>query len=136
MAGLTGKTSRPNLPVPEILADLGQSNGQPDLVLASSGVVGGNARLVFRHASVLTPRALVAGASPAARPAKPGSRVLVLVDRRDDPSTMDPLIASVIGSASLGWRSMTHPLRWAPGKAYTIHYAWVTTPAVGKASDF
>jgi 4-amino-4-deoxy-L-arabinose transferase-like glycosyltransferase len=127
MAGLTGKTSRTNLPLPRILRDVEPRHGQPDLVLSSGGMVGGNARLVFPKALVLTPRALVDGAAPAARPASPGSRVLLLLDRRDDPATMAPLVARVVGPAAWRWRSLAQPFRWAPGKTYTIQYGWLTT---------
>lgn len=135
LAGLTGKTSRPNYPLPQLVAAAQQRHGVPDLVLASNGLIGGNARRVLPQVRVLTPQALAPGAPLPAQPAPAGSRVLVLLDRRDTVDAIAPLLARVLISGPQGrpqnetplvtWQRLSLPMRWRPDEAYAIRYAWI-----------
>jgi 4-amino-4-deoxy-L-arabinose transferase-like glycosyltransferase len=126
LAGASGKTSRPNYPLPELVRLLQRRHGQPDLILASGSLLAGNARAVVPQATVLTPLALIPGAPLQARPAAPGSRVLVLIDRGADPSELAPLVERVLGrSLAAGeLQTLALPQHWAPRESYAIRYAW------------
>jgi 4-amino-4-deoxy-L-arabinose transferase-like glycosyltransferase len=138
LAALTGKTSRPNYPLPQLVAAIQQRHGMPDLVLASNGLIGGNVRLTLPEIRVLTPQALERGAPLRIKSAAPGSRLLVLVDRRDTTESIAPLLASVLAPTPLdsrqeqrpriAWQQLTLPLRWSRNKPYAIQYAWIELP--------
>jgi 4-amino-4-deoxy-L-arabinose transferase-like glycosyltransferase len=126
LAGASGKTSRPNYPLPELVRLLEQRHGRPDLILASGSLLAGNARAVFPEATVLTPGALNPGAPLPARPAPPHSRVLVLIDRDADPAALAPLQERVLGRPLDAGElcPLSLPLHWAAQQTYAIRYAW------------
>ena len=134
LAGLTGKTSRPNYPLPQLVAAIRDAGpppglqprgGAPALIVASNGLIGGNARLVFPAAPVVTPRAHRDG------PAASGP-VLVLVDRDDDPAEVAELLQQLgpgaTGTAPLRLAEISRPELWGSGQRYTIRYAWLPQP--------
>lgn len=132
LAGLTGKTSRPNYPLPQLVAaireagtppELGQPGGAPALIVASNGLIGGNARLVFPAVPVVTPRARQAGPVPA-------GPLLVLVDRDDDPAEVAALLQQLgaAGPAPLSLAEISRPQHWSSGQPYPIRYAWLPQP--------
>lgn len=134
LAGLTGKTSRPNYPLPQLVAAIrnaasqpgpGQAAGSPALIVASNGLIGGNARLVFPTVPVVTPRARHDGPAPS-------GPVLVLVDRDDDPGELAPLLQQLGVRAAamepLRLQAISHPEHWSAGKRYTVRYAWLPQP--------
>jgi 4-amino-4-deoxy-L-arabinose transferase-like glycosyltransferase len=128
LAGLTGQDNRPSHPLPELVAGLGARHGAPQRILASSGSIGGSARLVFPTVPIHTPRALERGGAP---PAAAGERVLVLIDRDDDPAELQALAAAVLGPgfdpAGLPGqlRELSLPERHGPQRRYPIRYAWI-----------
>lgn len=138
LAALTGKTSRPNYPIPQLLTAIQQRHGVPDLVLASNGLIGGNARKTLPEIPVLTPLALKPGAPLRIQAPTPGSRLLVLIDRRDKTESIAPLLAHVLdptppGSPNLqkprvNWQRLTLPSHWHPDEPYAIQYAWIELP--------
>jgi hypothetical protein len=75
-----------------------------------------------------TPRALERGGAP---PAAAGERVLVLIDRDDDPAELQALAAAVLGPgfdpAGLPGqlRELSLPERHGPQRRYPIRYAWI-----------
>jgi 4-amino-4-deoxy-L-arabinose transferase-like glycosyltransferase len=128
LAGVTGKSSRPNYPLPQLVASLGSRYGRPDRILASSGTIGGSARLVFPSVPVDTPRSLERGNVQAATA---GETVLVLLDRDDDPAELTALAGQVLGRdfdpdqlpARLVEFSL--PELHAPERSYPIRYVWI-----------
>ncbi len=128
LAGLTGRPSSRNAPLPELLRQLDQGGQQqPDLIAASSSLLAGNARLVFPTVPVLTPKAPKEGAGRPPLPVGSEPRVLVLIDQDDDPAVT---LAMLTGLRSLSLepgqlRTRSLPLRWVPQKRYTIRYAWL-----------
>lgn len=120
LAGLSGKSSRPNQPLPELVRSLVQAAGQgaagqPDLVVASSGLLAGNARLALPQVPVVTPR-LLERQGPMVLRAGPAPLVLLLVDEGDAPSSLEPVLRQ-LGCGD--WRpeqlqNHSLPLRWAP----------------------
>jgi hypothetical protein len=120
LAGFTGKRSRPNYPLPQLVASLIQRHAPPDLVLASNGLLGGNARLVVADAPMLTP-----AIASMARPAAPGTRILVLLDRKDDPGPLSALLLQVAGVPLPALRTHSHRLLWAPDQHYELRYGWL-----------
>jgi 4-amino-4-deoxy-L-arabinose transferase-like glycosyltransferase len=127
LAGSSGKTSRPNMPLPALVRQLEQRHGRPDLILASGSLLAGNARVVLPDVTVLTPRALIPGAPLPAQPAGAGSRVLVLIDRDAEPADLQPLVERVLGRSldAEQLRRLSLPLHWAARESYAIHYAWM-----------
>ena len=134
LAGLTGKTSRPNYPLPQLVAAIrdaasrpgqGQAAGSPALIVASNGLIGGNARLVVPTVPVVTPRARHDGPAPS-------GPVLVLVDRDDDPAELAPLLQQLGARAAamepLRLQAISHPEHWSAGQRYTVRYAWLPQP--------
>jgi 4-amino-4-deoxy-L-arabinose transferase-like glycosyltransferase len=132
LAGISGHSSRPNYPLPHLVRSLGASRGTPDLILASSTLLAGNARLAFPAVPVLTPKAPAPGAGQPPLPGGGELRVLVLIDRDDDPAATLALLASLqpLSSEPVQLSAHTLPLRWAPQQRYTIRYAWLG-PATG-----
>lgn len=122
LAGLTGKSSRPNYPLPQLVASLVQQHGSPDLVLASNGLVGGNARLALPAVPVITPQAGASLPGQAHRPLQ----VLLLLDRDDDPADLAALLPP--GQHLPPLQAISLPERWAPQRPYGIRYAWLAWP--------
>ncbi|MCP9887601.1 glycosyltransferase family 39 protein [Cyanobium sp. ATX 6A2] len=130
LAGISGRSSRPNYPLPQLVLSLGEAGGTPELILASSTLLAGNARLAFPTVPVLTPKAPAPGAG---RPPLPGGskpRVLVLIDQGDDPAATLALLTSLLPLEPGQLRTHSLPLRWAQQQRYTIRYAWLG-PAPG-----
>jgi len=131
LAGVSGRSSRPNYPLPQLVRSLGSSRGEkPELILASSTLLAGNARLAYPAVPVLTPKTPAPGSG---RPPLPGGsepRVLVLIDGDDDPAATLALLASIqpLALKPDELRATSLPLRWAPQQRYTIRYAWVEPP--------
>ena len=128
LAGVTGKSSRPNYPLPQLVASLEARHGRPDRILASGGPIGGSARLVFPSVPVYTPRSLERGDVQAVAA---GEMVLVLLDRDDDPAELSALARQVLGGDfdpdQLPGRlvELSLPELHAPGRNYPIRYAWI-----------
>jgi hypothetical protein len=128
LAGVTGKSSRPNYPLPQLVASLEARHGRPDRILASGGPIGGSARLVFPSVPVYTPRSLERGDVQAVAA---GETVLVLLDRDDDPAELSALARQVLGGDfdpdQLPGRlvELSLPELHAPGRNYPIRYAWI-----------
>ena len=127
LAGVTGLSNTPNHPLPQLLASLRQQ-GTPQRILASSGPIGGSARLIFPTVPVHTPRSLERGT---ARAAVAGERLLVLIDRDDDPAALNALTAAVLGRDIDPARlrdqliEISLPERHGPLRRYPIRYAWI-----------
>lgn len=139
LAALTGKTSRPNYPLPQLVNAIKQRHGVPDLVLASNGIIGGNARQLLPEIRVLTPQALKPGAALRIQAPAAGSRLLVLIDQGDTIEEIAPLLASILDTkppqsiqlnkTQINWQQLKLPMRWQPNEPYAIKYAWVKTSA-------
>ncbi|MEX1324661.1 MAG: glycosyltransferase family 39 protein, partial [Synechococcaceae cyanobacterium] len=78
LGGISGRTSRPNYPLPELVRSLGATHGRPDLILASGTLLAGNARLAYPDVPVLTPQVRAASSVSPALPRGAAPRVLVL----------------------------------------------------------
>ena len=128
LVGVTGLSNTPNHPLPQLVASLSEQHGTPHRILASSGPIGGSARLIFPAVPVHTPRSLERGT---AQPAAAGERVLVLIDRDDDPAELNALAAAVLGRdvdpARLSDQliEISMPERHGPQRRYPIRYAWI-----------
>lgn len=137
LAGLTGKSSRPNYPLPQLVASLVQQHGSPDLVLASNGLLGGNARLALPGIPVLTPRTPATSLSTTLRRAGTDpAAVLVLVDRGDEPRELAELLHRLQAPAApqarplaLRLQRFSRPETWVAQRPYPIRYAWLSLPA-------
>lgn len=138
MAAFTGKTSRPNYPLPQLVKAIKQRHGVPDLVLASNGLIGGNARQLLPEIRVLTPQALNPGAALRIEPPAAGSHLLVLLDRRDTAESIAPLLTRIVDTTpaispklkkpQVNWQQLTSPSLWQPNELYAIRYAWIKIP--------
>jgi 4-amino-4-deoxy-L-arabinose transferase-like glycosyltransferase len=133
LAGLSGKSSRPNHPLPQLVAAAAEGRPRPVLIVASNGLIGGNARLVFPEVPVITPRATLA------RPTTAGP-VLVLLDPADDPAELTPLLQlpgiTAAAGTHLQLAEISLPEHWNPGRRQAIRYGWLTltTPAAASPS--
>lgn len=121
LAGLTGKSSRPNYPLPQLVAGLVSHHGTPDLIVASNGLLAGNARLALPDVPVLTNRfpARISPAGPSMR-----LKVLLLLDRDDAPARLASLLPP--GEHLPQLQTFSLPEVWATQRAYGIRYAWMT----------
>ena len=126
LAGSTGVVSRPNYPLPQLIKSLEQGHGTPELVLASTNLIGGNVRKVLPSVPVLTPKALGQGAALLAQRARKGSRVLILREHNTNPTQLASLVQRVTGTTPKTWQTLKQPMIWRSQQSYGIDYAWIT----------
>jgi 4-amino-4-deoxy-L-arabinose transferase-like glycosyltransferase len=117
LVGYTGRLKRPHTPYEGLAADLRQAVGRPDVIVAEDRFIGGNMRLQFPGATVLTPDTPV--------PAHlPGGRWLVLcADCRN--KRFHAWMSSRLNLDPQGLRfdALTRPYYYTSAWRYALWYA-------------
>ena len=132
-AGLTGKVSRPNMPLPALLQAIRAENNDPKLIFASDNLLAGNARLVFPDSLILSEKATHVPPGYL----KMGSKLtnfLALVSsneyaaKEEAPSLKQLLKLYGIKENQLPVQTVTKPLLWASEKSYSLTWTAVQLP--------
>ena len=138
-AGIFGQHSRPNMPLRRLLVRLPIADARPDLLLASSSLLAGNARLLHPDLPVLSANAL------ARRPVGlEGSSVLIIRGADDKKATAESL-DRVIGEHlhtrpdSIPYQTIQEGLLWLPDQQQSLSWALLRIdgrekPAAGRDS--
>lgn len=112
-----GHVGRPNLPYAAQFAAIAEAIDAPDSVLAENKLVGGNARLVFRKARIVTPD----------REGRDGGRRLILCEVPGCRERFRAWYAGRYGSdpAALPFRESAMPLYHAEERRHTLYWTVV-----------
>ena len=130
LAGITGKSSRPNLPMQELLLAVQRQSPSPDLILADDGLLAGNIRLTFPH----TPVWRVGASNP---PLPSGTRlrhVLILRQASGQQAEGGEALSALLDALGLPatplhFHAISKPLLWDSSKTQEIQWSLITLPA-------
>lgn len=138
-AGIIGQHSRPNMPLRRLMGRLPVSDARPDLILASSSLLAGNARLLYPDLPVLSANAL------ARRPVELEGESVLLIRGADDKKATAESLDRVIGEHihtrpdSIPYQTIHEGLLWLPDQQQSLSWALLRVdgrenPAVGRNS--
>lgn len=139
LANSTGKVSRPNFPLPQLLSGLKSSGIAPQIILTSDNLIAGNARLIFPKALVLSERAIHLS-PPNLNHANKADSILILISsskftaKQEPPSVQHLLQSFGIMENQLAIQTSAKPLHWSPRQLYVLTWS-VLGPTRDKKVD-
>jgi hypothetical protein len=120
-ASIIGDHSRPNMPLHKLISQLPIAATKPDLILASSSLLAGNARLMHPNINVSSANAI------SKRPVQ-GSKVLII--RADDDksataASLDEVISELfqIAPDSIPYQTISQSMLWIPEETQELSWA-------------
>jgi hypothetical protein len=141
LANSTGKISRPNMPLPQLLHSLKSSGIAPQIILTSDNLIAGNARLVFPRALVLSERAIHLSPTNMSH-ANRTAGILILISsteftaKQEPPSVQQLLQRFGIMENQLSIQTSTRPLHWSPRQSYVLTWAFLGQNGDKKANNY
>jgi hypothetical protein len=123
LAEPVGRSTKANIPYAALAEMLRTQAGSPDLIVAENGLLGGNMRLAFPGARVLTPYT----PDPAALPV--GTRLILRESGAGLKSETSAWLKRRLGTEVTQWRRLERQYYYVPSRSHVLYWARIDNSA-------